>query len=122
MNKKIVNIIGLLASLTLLIVLSLSLIRSINRIREGDNLIQKSEIKLKKALEENKKLEEQVKIVQSDEFVEKQLRNKLGLVREGEMVIVLPEAEIVKKLSPVIPEKEETKPKPNWQKWMELFK
>lgn len=121
MNKKLVNIIGLLASIIVFLILVVSFVKSVKRINEGNDLIQKSQSKLMKAEEENKKLEEQVKIVQSDEFIEKQLRNKLGLVKEGEMVIVLPEAEIVKKLSPVIPEEEVIRPKPNWQRWWELF-
>jgi len=121
-NKKIVNIIGPLTSIVLLVVLTSSFIKGIKRIRDGDALIKKNQAKLEKQVEENKKLEEQVKIVQSDEFMEEQLRNKLGLVKEGEIVIVLPEADIVRKLAPIIPEEEEVKSKPNWQKWMELFK
>ena len=122
MNKKIVNIIGPLTSIVLLVVLTSSFIKGIKRIRDGDALIKKNQAKLEKQVEENKKLEEQVKIVQSDEFMEEQLRNKLGLVKEGEIVIVLPEADIVRKLAPIIPEEEEVKAKPNWQKWIELFK
>lgn len=122
MNKKIVNIIGLVISIVFFLILSSSSIKGFKRIKEGNKLIAKSKLKLEKTIEENKKLEEQVKLVQSDEFIEKQLRDKLGLVREGEIVIVLPEADIVKKLSPVIPEEEEVKPKPNYIKWLDLFR
>lgn len=122
MKNKLVNIIGLLGSLVLFMVLLSSLIKSIRRVNEGQKLINKSEAKFFKIRQENEKLAEQLKIIQSDEYVEKQLRNKLGLVKEGEIVVVLPEAEVVKKLSPIIPEEEEAKPKPNWQKWLELFK
>jgi len=121
-NKKIVNIIGPLASIVLFVILFSSFFKSLKRIREGDALIKKSQIKLEKQEDENKKLEEQVRMVQSDEFVEKQLRNKLGLVREGEIVIVLPEADIVRKLAPIIPEEEEAKPKRNYIKWLDLFR
>ena len=122
MNKKIVNIIGPLTSIVLLVVLTSSFIKGIKRIRDGDALIKKNQAKLEKQVEENKKLEEQVKIVQSDEFMEEQLRNKLGLVKEGEIVIVLPEADIVRKLAPIIPEEEEAKPKRNYIKWLDLFR
>lgn len=122
MKQKLVNIIGLLASVVIFLILTSSLVKSLKRIAEGRALVRRNEAKLEKIQKENEKLEEQLKIIQSDEFVEKQLRNKLGLVKEGEIVVVLPEADIVKRLSPVIPEEEEAKPKPNWQKWIELFK
>ena len=122
MKQKLVNIIGLIASVVIFLILVSSLIKSLKRINEGKALVKRNEAKLEKIQKENERLEEQLKIIQSDEFVEKQLRNKLGLVKEGEIVVVLPEADIVKKLSPIIPEEEEAKPKPNWQKWMELFK
>lgn len=121
MKTKIVNIIGLLSAIVLFLVLLTSLINSLKRIKEGQNIVNKNKIKLEKIKEENKLLENQVEIVQSDEYLERQFRDKLGLAKEGEIVLVLPEAEIVKKLSPQIPEENEAKPKPNWQKWLELF-
>lgn len=122
MKTKIVNIIGLLSALAMFLVLLSSLIKSVKRINEGQNIIEKNKVRLEKINEENEKLKAQVNTIQSDEYMEKQLRDKLGLAKEGEIVIVMPEAEIVKKLSPVIPEEEVIKPKTNWQKWMELFK
>lgn len=122
MKQKIVNIIGLLGSLTLLLVLFSSLFKSIARINEGKKIVLKDKIKLEKIVSEKNKLEEQLKITESEAYVEKQLRNKLGLVKEGEVVVVLPEASIVKKFAPQVPEDEVAKPKSNWQKWLELFK
>ena len=122
MNSKIVNIMGLVASVIVFFVLASSLIKSIKRIQMGDTVIEKTKIKIEKVNEESKKLSEQLKITQSEEFLEKQLRNKLGLAKEGEIILVLPEASVVRKLSPIIPEEEEVKPKPNWKKWLELFK
>lgn len=122
MNSKIVNIMGLVASVIVFFVLASSLVKSIKRIQMGNTVIEKTKIKIEKVNEENKKLSEQLKITQSEEFLEKQLRNKLGLAKEGEIILVLPEASVVRKLSPIIPMEEEIKPKSNWQKWMELFK
>lgn len=122
MKTKLVNIIGLLASVIIFLILVSSLIKSVKRIREGQALIKKNEARLEKIKQENTKLADQLEIIQSQEYLEKELRNKLGLVREGEIVVVLPEAEILKKLAPQIPEEEEIKPKPNWLKWVELFK
>lgn len=122
MNKKLVNIIGFPVLLVLLLILISSFTKSIKRIREGDLLIKKTKVKIEKLNEENKILEEQLRITQSEEFVEKQLRDKLGLAKEGEIVLVLPDNETLKKLAPVIPSEEEVTLKPNWKKWLELFK
>lgn len=113
---------GLVAAVIIFIILVSSLIKSLKRIREGNTVIEKTKIKLSKINEENKKLEKTLQVVQSEGFIEKQLRDKLGLAKNEEIILVLPEADIVKRLSPQIPEEEEIKPKPNWQKWLELFK
>lgn len=113
---------GLVGSVAVFFVLASSMFKSMKRIKEGDVLIEKTKIRLEKINQENQKLTEQLQITESPVFVEKQLRDKLGLAKEGEIVIVLPEPEIVKKLAPILPEDEEVKLKPNWQKWVELFK
>jgi cell division protein FtsB len=112
---------GLIASVAVFAILASSMVKSVKRIKMGDDLIAKTKQKVQKQDEENKKLAEQVNIFQSQDFLEKQLRNKLGLAKEGEIILVLPEPDIVKKLAPQIPEEEEIKPKPNWQKWVEMF-
>lgn len=91
------------------------------RIRNGDEIIKKNETRLNQINEENRKLEEKLELYQSEEYMEKQLRDKLGLAKEGEIVLVLPDQEILRKLSPIVPEEEEIKPKQNWQKWLDLF-
>ena len=122
MKQKIVNIMGLVGSIIVFLVLASSFVKSVRRIRDGDTQIKKTENRLNKIDEENKKLAEQLQITQSEEFMEKQLRDKLGLAREGEIILVLPEHEIVKKLAPTLPNEESVTLKPNWQKWVELFK
>ena len=122
MNSKIVNIMGLVASITVFMILISSLFKSVARIKVGNAVIEKTKAKIEKSEAENQKLADQLKITESEEFMEKQLRDKLGLAKEGEIILVLPEPEIVKKLSPQIPMEVEIKPKSNLQKWMELFR
>jgi cell division protein FtsB len=122
MNSKIVNIMGLIASIAVFFILASSLVKSISRIKLGDSVVEKTKVKIEKSEAENQKLAEQLKITQSNEFLEKQLRDKMGLAKEGEIILVLPEADIVRKLAPQISEEEEIKPKTNLEKWMELFK
>ncbi len=112
---------GLVGGIAIFIGLASSLVKSIKRIRVGDDLIKRTSLKLEKLEEENKKLATQTEVIQSEEFMEKQLRDKLGLAKEGEIVLVLPEADILRKLAPVIPKDEEVPLKPNWKKWLDLF-
>jgi len=105
----------------LLIGLSLSLYRSITRTGTVNLGIEDAQKRVDKLRAENIKLEEKLKEVRNVEFVEKQLRDKLGLAKEGEIVIILPEDEVLRKLAPTIEEEEEVLPDPNWKKWTKLF-
>jgi|GEM_PF-505017 len=104
-----------------LIVVASSLVRNIFKaisIRKRIE-IEKDEIQ---ALERQKQeLEQKVAESESNEFIEKQLRDKLGLAKEGEIVLVLPEEEILKKIAPVIETEEDVLPDPTWKKWFKLF-
>lgn len=122
MKQKLVNIMGLVLPILVFLILASSLVKSVTRIKQGNEIIKKTESRLEKINEENRKLEEQVQIVSSPEYVEKQLRDKMGLVKEGEVVLVLPEPEIVKKLVPNISFDEVVPLKPNYLKWFDLFK
>jgi hypothetical protein len=67
---------------------------------------------------EQQKLLEKRQYYQSEEFIEEEARNKLGLSRPGETIVILPPnvGEILGQKEG-IPEKEI----PNWQKWWKLF-
>ena len=113
-----------LSSLFLLLIsiaLSLSLYRSITRTGAVNLGIEEAQEQVDKLKEENQRLEEKIKAVRNIEFVEKQLRDKLGLAKEGEIVIVLPEDDVLRKLAPKIEEVEEVLPDPNWKKWAKMF-
>lgn len=104
-----------------LILLVISFARNISRIRNANKKIEEAEEKVSKLISENAELRKQVEVVKSEEFVESQLRDKLGLAKEGEIVVVLPEEEILRKLAPKHVEEEEILPDPNWKKWLKLF-
>jgi len=104
-----------------ILILSLSLTRNISRVKQISLLVEKEEGKVKALENEKEELEKRLQEVQSEEFIEKQLRDKLGLAREGEIIVVLPEDELVKKFAPKFEEEEENLPDPNWKKWLKLF-
>lgn len=106
----------------LIVIISFFIIQDF--LRSIYNLWQKRELLdfAKKELEakqiENKKLKYQLKIAQSDEFVEKEARDKLLMLKEGEKEIVLDDSLIGDKNK-----KGEGKEdnRSNIQKWWNLF-
>lgn len=115
MVKKIALISGLILALVIFYNLSKQLYDSLEvsrRLdREAENLtnLQKRNVELKGKLEE----------VGSLSFVEREARDKLGLVREGETMVIIPPSEIDKILGA---QKEVEKiVLPYWQGWLKLF-
>jgi cell division protein FtsB len=102
-------------------VFGLSLVRSISRVNQANRRIQEAKDKVTGLKNESKTLEDELKVMQSDAYLQAQLRNKLGLAREGETVIVLPDPESLRGLVPQIPEEEDMLPDPIWKRWAKLF-
>jgi cell division protein FtsB len=105
----------------LIFLLTISVVRSVQRTIQIKKQIEAQEAKITKIEEENNKLVQDLSQAQSSNFIEKEVRDKLGLGKEGEATVVLPDPEILKKLAPSIPESLDTLPDPNWKKWEKLF-
>lgn len=105
----------------LALLLLFSTIKNIGRVRSINNAVQKEKERVEKMRAENTKLEAQIAQTQGSAFIEKQIRDKLGLAKAGEAVVVLPDPEILKKLAPQILVEENSLPDPNWKKWLKLF-
>jgi len=99
----------------------ISLFRNILKINEAKNRIEREKEKVVKLEEEGKILEEELKKMQGNEYLETQLRDKLGLAKEGESVVILPDAEILRSLVPEIPDEKDYLPDPIYVKWLKLF-
>jgi len=104
-----------------LALLFFSLIGSISRTKNVVLKIEKEKQQVEELKKEREKIIKDIEIAQSQDFVEKQLRDKLSMAKEGEIVVILPDAEEVKKFAPRIDEEEEILPEPNWKKWLNLF-
>jgi cell division protein FtsB len=99
----------------------ISLTRNILKIRTFRGRLTETEERIEKLKSENEVLGEKLDTFQSDEYIEKQLRDKLGLAKEEETIIVLPDEETIRKFAPKTEEEEEILPNPNWKKWFKLF-
>ena len=107
--------------LGVMVLLMLSLLGSISRLKEVGSNIDKEKERINKLKTEQEELRKNLEFAQSEEFIEKQLRDKLGLAKDGEIVVILPDSETVKKFAPRMDEEEKILLIPNWKKWMKLF-
>lgn len=119
--KTKLKLISTISVLLFTILLSISLLKSINNITSGTQKVKDAEIKVKDLEKQNAELEIKVETVQTQDFIEKQARDKLGLAKPGETVVVLPDPEILRKLAPERSTEETALPDPNWKKWMKIF-
>lgn len=67
--------------------------------------------------QENNRLQSELEYVQSEEFVERQAREKLNYVKPGEAIVVIPDSVLKAATASAAP----TPPSPNWQQWLRLF-
>ena len=106
--------------LILVIFIALILVsNSINKImtfRGTSALVDLEEQKLARLRRENEELKLDLLEKQSERFIEGEIRNKLGLAKEGEEIVVVPGKE-----SALGQETSNKKPVPNWKKWKKLF-
>lgn len=59
--------------------------------------------------------------VESPEFIEKEAREKLGLARYGESVVILPPEDVLRRLAPPEEEEERLEDLPIYKRWGRLF-
>jgi cell division protein FtsB len=103
------------------ILLTLSLARNVVRILRAGQRVEEAEGRVEKLKKENEELKKRLEMVGSEGYIEEQLRDNLGLAKEQEIIIVLPDEETLRALAPRLEEEKETLPDPNWKKWMKLF-
>ena len=110
-----------LTTFLITLLLAISLIQSILKITGSSQKITDARQKLENLQQENENLARQLKIVASTEFIEKEARDKLGVAKKGEIVVVLPDKETLTALVPKLEEEKFSLPLPIWQKWLNLF-
>lgn len=100
-------------------VLSYNLLRQLSftlgssdRINQALDEVQRLELK-------NKDLKGKLEKIKSVEFLEEQARNKLGLGKQGETLVIISEDKIKEILGASQPSQEIRLP--NWQGWLKLF-
>ena len=93
-----------------------NLVRSIYSIWQKEKLATDAEKQLNYQKEENERLKSELSYVQTQEFIEKQARDKLFMTRPNESVVLSSEDQGPENLA-----NNKGENKPNWRKWVELF-
>ena len=111
---KLVIIIGSL-------ILSAFLIKNIAGILSVRDRVENAQREVTRLQKEQDEIKKKLEVASSPAFIERVARDKLGLAKEGETVVVLPSEDFLKTLSPNFGTQEDELPKPNWRKWIEKF-
>lgn len=119
--SAIVNKISHWLLLGVTVLLCVTLVKSITKNLDINKRIADEKAKVAKMQQDNAALAQQILEVQSQEYIEKQLRDKLGMAKPGEIVVVLPDTATLEKLAPHVEEPVPSLPDPNWKKWLKLF-
>lgn len=103
----------------IVLVIGYNLIKQISdAIKSSERLSQEAD-SLSQLQDQNKQLKEKLAQIQSPEFIEEQARNKLGLAKLGETIVVIPE-EKLKEVLGASQSAQEVR-LPNWLGWWRLF-
>lgn len=113
MKRNLLLISGILISIVLIFNSS----RRILSLRTTSGQVTQAQEKLGEIRKENENLKRELEYKQSQQFQEAEIRNKLGLAREGEAVVIVPKEDVDSQSSI----DDSQKRKPNWEKWKELF-
>ncbi|MBI4036235.1 septum formation initiator family protein [Candidatus Daviesbacteria bacterium] len=114
MIKKIS--LGLIILVSLIIGYNL-ITQAVETAKSGERLSQAAEVVYKLEIK-NRQLKKELSLIQSPEFIEQEVRNKLGFAKKGETVVVIPE----EKLKTILGVSSSAQIRlPNWLGWLKLF-
>lgn len=104
----------IIATIILLLVIKNN-ISGVFKTLEDENTAENLKEKLAEEQKESRFLKERLFNVKTNQFIEKEAREKLGMSRPGEYIVIAPTS------TPLNEERIEIDTKPNWLKWWKLF-
>jgi len=112
MKRNFLLFLGVLIS----IILVVNSTKRILTFRATSMKVTEAQTRLEQLRRENEALKKELEYKKSDEFAEGEIRNKLGLIKEGETVVIIPKEE-----DQQVTTDNGQLTKPNWEKWRDLF-
>lgn len=110
-KSRLVSLIILVVCLFLIV----NLTRSVWQLWQAGDKVKEEEEKVTETELKNEELKKKLSEVQSPKYLEKIARDKLGLAKEGEVVVVLPSPQ------PTTSRQVNDENLPNWKRWWRLF-
>lgn len=98
----------------MLLIIINGLVRSIYDVWQKKDFVTQAQKELDFQKQANQRLKSQLSYVQTPEFIEKEARDKLFMVKKGEQKVLIPQE------SENLQKKQEDND-PNWKKWWNLF-
>lgn len=115
--KKYLRYILLAAALFVII----SMGRTVWGLLQKEKAIDEARERVEALKKEQEKLLETKEKIESDEFIEREAREKLGLAKPGEAIAVPPDEETLRKFAPKTEPESFPEELPIWKRWVELF-
>ena len=112
MKRNILLIVGILV----LFLLVFNSGKRLLLLRTNSQKVLSSEMRLEELKKENEALKFELEYKKTNEFAEEEIRNKLGLAKEGETVVILPKDQTIESTS-----NNSGSDLANWEKWRDLF-
>ncbi len=111
------KIIAILAVLVILLIAYNLVSQILGAFKSSDRLSAMAD-KVYSLEAQNKELKKKLEEIKSPQFIEQQARDKLGLSKKGETIVIIPE----QKLKEVLGVSQSAQIRfPNWQGWLKLF-
>lgn len=115
--RKILNY----ATWVLVAILLFSAFKNIGKVINIRRQVEEERTKVEKLEKENAILMTRIAESQESEYIEEQIRNRLGFVKGGETKVILPDEDVVRSFAPSLDMDTDFLPDPNWVKWLHLF-
>ena len=114
MGRKLVRA----AVLFICIAIAAGILRSAYTLSQKKGIIAERQQALRELTEKNRKLQQELKQATSPAFIEQAARDKLGLVREGETVVIMDKSN---PSAGGLNDQERSQELPSWKQWWGLF-
>jgi len=103
--------------LVFLVLMGVGMLRTVYTVSQKRGIVAERKAVLEAEEAKNRELQARLVEATSAAFIERQARGKLGLVKEGETVVILDKSKIQN------PNDKVTQPRalPSWKQWWELF-
>ena len=102
------------------LILIFNLVREIMRFSKSGERLKQAQEQVEQLKVKNWQLKQEKQYRESDDFAEKEIRDKLMMAKEGELVVVLPQ-EIIQKIASSSASEEGKVELPAWRQWWSLF-